>query len=70
MKVSTWILKWLTKKLASIVYLSDLLAHFSLHEIEYEQIDSEILKQFDILSEEDLQALSDKLYKAFLKDRR
>ena len=58
------------KKLASIVYLSDLLAHFSLHEIEYEQIDSEILKQFDILSEEDLQALSDKLYKAFLKDRR
>ena len=58
------------KKLSSIVFLSDMLAHYRAEEVEFSQIDSEVLKQFDILSEEDLQALSDKLYKAFLKDRK
>ena len=47
-----------------------MLAHYRAEEVEFSQIDSEVLKQFDILSEEDLQALSDKLYKAFLKDRK
>ncbi|HBB42765.1 MAG TPA: hypothetical protein DCZ74_04545 [Treponema sp.] len=58
------------KKLASIIYMADLLAHDQDGSAGYFQGDTEIMQQFSIQSEEDFNNLSDKLNKAFRREKR
>lgn len=53
------------KKLTSLIYLADLLVHYCDGDIEFDQIDSMVLKQFKITSQEQLDGISSRLKKAF-----
>lgn len=57
-----------TKKLTSLVYLADMIAHFETHEVDYYQFDLDVLKLFGISSESQLRKISDKLTAAFKED--
>ncbi|WP_303921991.1 HDOD domain-containing protein [Treponema berlinense] len=56
------------KKLTEIVYLSDMLTHYQSKEIDFYQFDQEILAEFHITSEVQLQKISDRLEEAFEKN--
>ena len=53
------------KKLTSLVYLSDMIAHYQTKEIDYYQFDEDVLAMFHITSEQQLSKISDRLEKAF-----
>ena len=55
------------RKLASIVYLADLISHWQDREIEFYQFDEDILTQFNLFDEEKLSKLSERLEEAFNK---
>ena len=56
------------KKLTEIVYLSDMLAHYQEKDIDFYQFDQEVLANFHITNEIQLQKISDSLEKAFDKE--
>ncbi len=58
-----------TKKLTSLVYLADMLVHYQSGEIDFYQIDPEVLAMFNISSEEMLKKISDRLEKSFQRER-
>lgn len=53
------------KKLTGIVYLSDMIAHYQVHEVDYYQFDADVLAMFHITSESQLQKISERLELAF-----
>jgi putative nucleotidyltransferase with HDIG domain len=56
------------KKLTGLVYLSDMLAHYQSHEVDFYQFDTSILSLFHIESELQLEKISAKLASAFEKE--
>lgn len=56
------------KKLTSLVYLSDMLAHYQTKEVDYYQFDPDVLSMFHITSEQQLQKILERLDKAFTKE--
>ena len=56
------------RKLTSLVYLANLLAHYKARTIDYYQIDSNVLKMFNITSEKQFQIIEKKLSDAFSLD--
>lgn len=58
-----------TKKLTSLVYFSDMLAHFQTKEVDFYQFDQDVLAMFHIANEEQLQKISDRLEEAFDKEK-
>lgn len=59
-----------TKKLTSLIYLSDMIAHYQTHEVDFYQFDSDILSLFHIQDEETLQKISVQLQDVFNKESR
>ncbi len=57
-----------TKKITSLVYLSDMLVHLQTGEVDYYQFDPDVLAMFHITSEEQLVKISERLLKAFEKE--
>ncbi|MGI5173086.1 HDOD domain-containing protein [Treponema sp. OMZ 840] len=57
-----------TKKLVHIVYFANMISHYQENEIEFYQFDPEILKEFRIENEEQLQNISTRLQKAFKEE--
>lgn len=55
------------KKLTSLVYIANLMIHYQEREIEYYQIDKNILAMFSIKTEEQFQKIGEKLQQAFVK---
>ncbi|MEE1210937.1 MAG: HDOD domain-containing protein [Treponema sp.] len=53
------------RKLTAVIYIADLMIHYQDGDVEFYQIDSEILKMFNILSENQFQKISEKLKVAF-----
>lgn len=58
------------RKLTGIIYVADLLSHVHEGMVDYSQFEPSILKEFGINSEDELQNLSDRLHKAFIRDKR
>ena len=56
------------KKLTEIVYLSDMIAHYQIKDIDFYQFDQEVLAKFHITNEIQMQKISDSLEKAFDKE--
>lgn len=56
------------KTLANIVCLSDIMTYYQTGEIAFYQIDSELLSQFKITTEDQLKKVSDKLFASFSKE--
>lgn len=54
-----------SKELVSIIYIADMIAHYSEGLIDFTQIDSNILEMFDITTEEQFQGISERLSSAF-----
>jgi len=54
-----------TKKLTSLVYLSDMLSHYQTKEVDYYQFDPDVLALFHITNEAQLQKISERLEEAF-----
>ena len=57
-----------TKKLTSLVYLSDMIAHYQIKEVDYYQFDPNVLSLFHITSEVQMQKISERLEEAFKKE--
>lgn len=57
-----------TKKLTSLVYLSDMMAHYKTGEVDYYQFDTDVLSLFHIQSENMLKKISVQLENAFEKE--
>lgn len=58
-----------TKKLTSIVYLADMIAHYQTHEVDFYQFDSDVLALFHITAEEQLKKITFRLAEAFEKEK-
>lgn len=58
------------RKLASIIYLSDLIAHYGEGTVDYEQISDDVLKMFDISSEEQFEGIAERLLTSFEKNKK
>jgi putative nucleotidyltransferase with HDIG domain len=56
------------RRLSSLVYLSDLMAHYQQGEVDFYQIDAEVLRMFKISTEEQFKKISDRLKDAFEKE--
>jgi putative nucleotidyltransferase with HDIG domain len=56
------------RKLTSLVYLADLMAHYQDHEVDFYQIDTDVLKLFKISTEDQFQKISERLRLAFNKE--
>ena len=56
------------RTLACVVYICDMMAHFAEGKVDFEQIDTEVLKEFAFDSEEKFTSLSDKLLHKFKND--
>ncbi|WP_407399278.1 HDOD domain-containing protein [Treponema sp.] len=54
-----------SKELTAIIYLADMMAHYSEGLIDYVQIDNEVLEYFNITSEEQFQGISERLSSSF-----
>ncbi|WP_242457249.1 HDOD domain-containing protein [Treponema zioleckii] len=59
-----------SRKLASLIYLSDMFAHYQSHEVDFYQIDSEVLGMFHVLDEAQFSRISDRLQTAFSANER
>lgn len=57
-----------TKKLTSLVYIADMIAHYNTHEVDFYQFDPDVLAMFNITSEQQLVKISERLEAAFLKE--
>lgn len=57
-----------TKRLTSLIYLSDMITHYQSHEVDFYQFDSDVLKMFRIETEPQLQKISDRLFNSFRDD--
>ncbi len=57
------------RKLSTIVYFADLLAHFSEGSVDCSQFDFSVLQMFNLETKEDLMALNNKLSRAFLRSQ-
>lgn len=53
------------RKLTCVIYISDMMVHYSEGDITFEQMDMEVLKQFNLDKEERFLAVSDRLSKSF-----
>ncbi len=53
------------KKLASLIYLADMIAHYQTREVDFYQFDQDVLAMFHITTEEQLQTISERLEDAF-----
>ncbi len=53
------------RRLTSLVYLSDLMVHYQQGEVDFYQIDPEVLRMFKISTEEQFKKISDRLKNAF-----
>lgn len=53
------------KTLASVIYLADMLTHYEDELVDFEQIDSKIMESLGITSEEQFQAISERLATSF-----
>ena len=53
------------KTLTTIIYIADLMVHYHNSDIQYSQIDKNILKQFNITCESQFQQIADKLKNVF-----
>lgn len=53
------------KTLTTIIYIADLMVHYHNSDIQYSQIDKNILKQFNITCENQFQQIADKLKNVF-----
>lgn len=53
------------RKLTCVIYISDMMVHYSEGDITFEQMDMEVLKQFNLDKEERFLAISDRLSKSF-----
>lgn len=58
-----------TRKLTSLVYLSDMIAHYQTDEVEFDQFDPEVLFLFHMEDEKVLQKVSARLKKAFSEEQ-
>lgn len=58
-----------TKKLTSLVYLSDMIAHYQIGEVDFYQFDPDVLAMFHIQNENVLKKISGQLEKAFSKEQ-
>ncbi len=56
------------KKLTSLVYISDMIAHYQSKEIDFYQFDTDVLAMFHITTEQQLARISDRLEAAFSKE--
>lgn len=56
------------RKLTSLIYLADLLVHYGDGEIEYEQIDQDVLAMFKITSADQLEGISNRLKSSFVEN--
>jgi putative nucleotidyltransferase with HDIG domain len=56
------------RKLTALVHIADLMVHFQQHEIDFYQVDPEILVLFKISTEEQFKKVSDRLEAAFKKE--
>ena len=56
------------KKLVGIVYLANMLVHYTTGDIEFYQFDPDILKEFKVENEEQLKKITERLEKAFKKE--
>ena len=54
-----------TQKLATIIYIADLMVHYHNSEIEFCQIDKEILNKFNITCENQFNKIAEKLNEVF-----
>ena len=54
-----------TKTLTTIIYIADLMVHYHNSDIQYSQIDKNILKKFNITCENQFQQIADKLKNVF-----
>lgn len=57
------------RKLAGLVCLSDLIAHYQTGEVEFDQFDPMVLRTFHIADEDTLKALSEKLKNSFEQEK-
>ena len=57
-----------TKKLTSLVYLSDMIVHYQTGEVDFYQFDPDVLNMFHISGEAQLQKISNRLKQAFCKE--
>lgn len=58
------------RRLAEIVSLADAMTHYQSGELEFGQIEQNLLNQFRIVSEEDVKSIVERLDKAFQRDRK
>ena len=56
------------RRLTSLVYISDLMAHYQQGEVDFYQIDTEVLRMFKISTEDQFKKISDRLKNAFDKE--
>ena len=56
------------RKLSSLVYLADLIAHYQQDEVDFYQIDPEVLSIFKITSENQFKTISDKMLLAYQQE--
>lgn len=54
-----------SKELTNIIYLADMIAHYSEGLIDFAQIDTDVLENFKITSEEQFQGIADRLSTSF-----
>ncbi len=57
------------KKVTGLVYLADMIAHYGEEKVTFEQMDSDVLKTFNLTSEDKVAAISDRLLKSFRENR-
>ena len=57
-----------SRKLSSLVYLADLIVHYQQGDVDFYQIDSDVLEIFKITSEEQFKSISDKMLFAYQQE--
>ena len=58
------------RKITSLVYLADMMAHYNDKTVDYYQFDSDILAEFKITSEAQVQAITERMEQAFMKGQK
>lgn len=57
------------KKITSLIYLADLITHYQDGTVDFYQIDKDVLTMFNIVTEEQIKKISDKLKDAFSQEQ-
>ena len=58
------------RKITSLVYLADMMAHYVDKTVDYYQFDNDILAQFKITSEEQVQTITARMEQSFMKGQK